>query len=67
MMRYLTFSRSAEEVPKYMYPIDINQSILRAKIDSYLDWHHTNLREGTSRLVFKKYFVKLRKLNIEYT
>ena len=35
-------------VPDHWYPADLYQ---RAKINSVLDWHHTNLRRGAATLV----------------
>lgn len=64
IMRYIASSRP-EEVAEHFYP---RQNLrARALVDQYLDWHHTNLREGAVRLVFKKYFTKLRKLEREYS
>ena len=58
-MRYLCNSRP--EVPEYLYPKE--DLVRRAFIDQYLDWHHSGLRACTTKLVFKKYFAKLRKLD----
>jgi glutathione S-transferase len=35
-------------VPDHWYPADL---FTRAKIDSILDWHHTNLRRGAATLI----------------
>ena len=40
IMRYLATSR---KVPNHWYPSDI---VKRSKVDQYLDWHHTFLRQG---------------------
>ena len=56
IMRYLCDSRP-EEVADHFYPREDLQR--RAIVDQYLDWHHNWLREGTTRLVHKKYFSKL--------
>ena len=45
IMRYLCASRN---LPDHYYPNDIKQ---RARVDSWLDWHHTNLRQGATRLI----------------
>jgi glutathione S-transferase len=45
IMRYLCASR---KLPDHYYPNDIKQ---RARVDSWLDWHHTNLRQGALRLI----------------
>ena len=50
IMRYLHETRKC---PDHCYPKD---PIKRAKIDQYLDWHHTNLRVGVGYQVFKKLF-----------
>ena len=44
-----------------LYPRD---SRARAKVDEYLDWNHSNLRLGTNRYVFMKFFTKLRGVNL---
>lgn len=46
-MRYLCRKYS---LPDHWYPSDNKK---RAKIDEYLDWHHTNLRIGAARYVFE--------------
>lgn len=39
ILRYLS---QKYKTPDHWYPIDLQR---RAKLDSYLDWHHTNLRK----------------------
>lgn len=58
--RYLVKTSENPKV-KDLYPKDPR---LRAKVDEYLDWNHTNLRWGTNRFVFMKYFTKLRGINL---
>ena len=53
MMRYLCTTR---EVPDNWYPKDAKK---RAKCDEYLDWHHTNLRNGVTGQVFKSFYAPL--------
>lgn len=38
-------------VPDHWYPADLSK---RAKIDSVLDWHHSNLRHGSAGLVLNR-------------
>lgn len=38
-------------VPDHWYPADLSK---RAKIDSVLDWHHSNLRRGSAGLVLNR-------------
>ena len=40
ILRYLATSRG---VPDHWYPKDI---VKRSKVDQYLDWHHTFIRQG---------------------
>ena len=49
-MRYLATSR---KVPDHWYPVDI---LKRSKVDQYLDWHHTFLRQGVGFLIYKRLF-----------
>jgi glutathione S-transferase len=42
IMRYLSQSR---KVPDHFYPKDI---VARAKVDMYLDWHHSNTRQASA-------------------
>lgn len=41
-MRYLV---SKYNLPDHWYPSNIER---RAKVDEYLDWHHTNTRAGAT-------------------
>ncbi|CAF1364719.1 unnamed protein product [Rotaria magnacalcarata] len=54
IMRYLCASRN---LPDHYYPSDIKQ---RAKVDYWLDWHHTNLRHGSMRLIRANIFGPIR-------
>ena len=45
IMRYICESRN---LPDHYYPKDLKK---RAKVDFWLDWHHTNLRHGSIRLI----------------
>jgi len=54
IMRYLTQTYNA---PMQMYPKAIR---VRAKIDAYIDWHHSNLRCGASNFVQCNLFKPLR-------
>ena len=47
-MRYLHTTRNC---PDHWYPLDLKK---RARVDEYLDWHHSNLRMGTGGRIFKK-------------
>jgi len=49
IMRYLAATR---KVADQWYPSDPKA---RARVDQYLDWHHTNLRPGAAGLVFSKF------------
>ena len=50
MMRYLHETRGCAD---HWYPrADLRK---RAKIDEYLDWHHTNIRLGSGGYLFRKY------------
>ncbi|CAF3140458.1 unnamed protein product [Rotaria socialis] len=57
IMRYLCASRN---LPDHYYPSDIKQ---RAKVDYWLDWHHTNLRHGSIRLIRANIFGPIRNLS----
>ena len=50
ILRYLTLSRN---LPDHWFPKD---PILRAKVDQYLDWHHSFLRQGVGYNVYKRLF-----------
>ena len=50
ILRYLSQKFKVED---HWYPNDLKQ---RAKVDQYLDWHHTFLRYGCAGLVFKNHF-----------
>ncbi|CDW75323.1 glutathione s-transferase domain-containing protein [Stylonychia lemnae] len=50
ILRYLINTR---QLPDHWYP---KEPRLRAKVDQYLDWHHTFLRQGSSIFVFMKLF-----------
>ena len=52
IMRYLHESR---ECADHWYPKDLKK---RAKIDEYLDWHHSNTRVGATGFLFQKYVFK---------
>ncbi|XP_049936660.1 glutathione S-transferase T1 isoform X2 [Nymphaea colorata] len=47
ILRYLSCAYPG--IPDHWYPADLSK---RAKIDSVLDWHHSNLRRGAAGLVF---------------
>eukprot|EP00347_Sterkiella_histriomuscorum_P008931 403343194 len=51
ILRYLVATRN---LPEHWYPKDPRQ---RAKVDQYLDWHHTFLRQGSSIYAFMKLFM----------
>lgn len=51
IMRYLV---QKYQLPDHWYPRDSQR---RAKIDEYLDWHHTNLRIGAARLLFHQVII----------
>jgi glutathione S-transferase len=50
ILRYLARSR---DVPDHYYPKDPKEA---ARVDRYLDWHHSNLRAGAAGLVFNTAF-----------
>ena len=66
IMRYLS-DTNGSPIPEGLYPKTTENPQLRVKIDQMLDWNHVGLRYQSNRLVFLKYFVKLRKLDIEVT
>eukprot|EP00245_Coleochaete_scutata_P007178 TRINITY_DN22288_c0_g1_i1.p1 TRINITY_DN22288_c0_g1~~TRINITY_DN22288_c0_g1_i1.p1 ORF type:complete len:255 (+),score=24.43 TRINITY_DN22288_c0_g1_i1:70-834(+) len=47
ILRYLACTKPG--VPDHWYPSDSHQ---RARVDSILDWHHSNLRKGSAGTVF---------------
>lgn len=49
ILRYLACAYP--RVPDHWYPADLSK---RAKIDSVLDWHHSNLRRGSAGLVLNR-------------
>ena len=53
ILRYLC---NKYQVDDHWYP---QEAEARAKIDEYLDWHHSNLREGAEGLFLHKYIVSL--------
>ncbi|CAF1461174.1 unnamed protein product, partial [Didymodactylos carnosus] len=55
IMRYICASRN---LPDHYYPNDIKQ---RARVDYWLDWHHMNLRFGSSRLIKANFFGPIHK------
>ncbi|CDW90239.1 glutathione s-c-terminal domain containing protein [Stylonychia lemnae] len=63
IMRYLADTNSSK-IPDGLYPKSDQNPQLRAKIDMMVDWNHVGLRYQSNRLIFLKYFVKLRKLDI---
>ena len=52
-MRYLAQTRLVDD---HWYPAD---PVKRAKVDEYLDLHHTFLRMGSGQYIFKKLFAPL--------
>lgn len=48
-LRYLCNTRN---VADHWYPKDLRK---RAKVDEYLDWHHTNLRAAHGSYFFRRY------------
>jgi len=48
-LRYLCRTRN---VADHWYPKDVRK---RAKVDEYLDWHHTNLRAAHGSYFFRRY------------
>ena len=59
IMRYICGSRN---LPSNWYPSDPKK---RALVDQYLDWHHTNLRQGVAGQVFKTVFGPM--MGMKYT
>ena len=60
ILRYLHLTRGT---PDHWYPEDI---ILRAKVDEYLDWHHSNLRLGGEGVFLNGYFLPLAQKNVPH-
>ena len=52
ILRYLCASR---QLPDHWYPRDLRK---RALVDQYLDWHHLNLRIGSSGWFFTQHMTK---------
>ena len=48
ILRYIAETR---KLPDHWYPKDLKQ---RARVDEYLDWHHTHLRSGVHLYLMKK-------------
>jgi len=48
----------------YQFPVSTNwypeEFSIRSQIDTYLDWHHLNIRRACASLVFTEYFLPLR-------
>ena len=54
MMRYVCNSRGLAD---HWYPNSRDQNLaLLAKMEMYLDWHHSNMRAGATGYIFGKYF-----------
>mmetsp|Transcript_42754 Transcript_42754/g.65705 ORF Transcript_42754/g.65705 Transcript_42754/m.65705 type:complete len:129 (+) Transcript_42754:245-631(+) len=55
MLKYICERR---DLPHHWYPrgSDLESVRKRAKIDTYLDWHHSNVRIGAGYLIFGTYF-----------
>lgn len=51
IMRYLATTRAG--IPDHWYPKDI---VKRSKVDQYLDWHHSFLRQGVGFQIYKRLF-----------
>jgi len=49
ILKYLHETRS---LPDHWFPRD---SVKRAKVEEYLDWHHNGLRLGAGGYLFRKY------------
>ena len=56
IMKYLHETRKCAD---HWYPSDIKK---RSKVDAYLDWHHSFLRNGAAPSVFKTVFAPMFKL-----
>jgi glutathione S-transferase len=54
IMRYICATRN---LPDHYYPKDTKQ---RAQVDYWLDWHHSNLRHGSVRLIKANIFGPMR-------
>lgn len=53
IMKYIHTTRN---LPDHWYPRTDPRK--RAKVDEYLDWHHTNLRLGAGGYLFRKYIIQ---------
>ena len=53
MLRYLHETRYCAD---HWYPKDLRK---RAQIDAYLDWHHGNMRIGSSKYIVEKFLSPL--------
>jgi glutathione S-transferase len=60
ILKYLATTR---KVADHWYPLNPMQ---RAKIDCYLDWHHSNLRRTAAPLVFNTVFAPSMGLKVEF-
>ena len=52
-MKYICESRN---LPEHWYPRKEENMKLRVQVDSYLHWHHSNLRLGAAGVVYRNYF-----------
>ena len=52
ILRYLCSSR---KLPDHWYPQELKT---RAKVDQYLDWHHSTIRAGSTGWFFNQYIMK---------
>ncbi|TNV76123.1 hypothetical protein FGO68_gene7360 [Halteria grandinella] len=61
ILRYVTH-KYPSLVPEHWYPTD---PVARARVDQYLDWHHSNMRQGCTYFLVYKYLVPsiMRKIN----
>ena len=54
MMKFLCYTKN---LPDHWYPTSEGHDInIKASMDAYLDWHHSNLRMGAGGFMFRKYF-----------
>ena len=46
-------------LPDHWYPTSAERDyLLQARMDQYLDWHHSGIRQGPGAYMFFKYFVR---------
>ena len=52
IMKYICYSKN---LPEQYYPRNAESLDLQAKVDMYLNWHHSMIRLGATHYILKKY------------